>query len=205
MKQIVAVWLWPAAKGHAVTLWPLLPLGWGGEWKEKGKNILVGQDKGSLTEQQTKAKTNSNNNNNTYKENTQNKQRNAQSNSHCPVPHVLLSRGSHPPAQLPPHPEPSMTRYQIPCSVWPGWVSLPGCVPSCFLVKINPVLAKPRTQMKQGWDITKDTAAAYIFVLHSTTEPRSPAGTGKLQFESQSSKLQNSTEELRRRTPICHI
>jgi len=35
-----------------VALSPLPPPGWGGEWKEKGKK-LVGQDKGSLTEQQT--------------------------------------------------------------------------------------------------------------------------------------------------------
>jgi len=29
-------------KGHTVTLSSLLPLGWGGEWKEKGKNLWVG-------------------------------------------------------------------------------------------------------------------------------------------------------------------
>jgi len=27
---------------------------WGGEWKEKGKTTLIGQDKGSSREQQTK-------------------------------------------------------------------------------------------------------------------------------------------------------
>ena len=36
------------------------------------------------------------------------------------------------------------TRYQIPCFVWPGWVSWPGCVPSWLLVKIKSVLPKPR-------------------------------------------------------------
>jgi len=40
--------------------------------------------------------------------------------------------------------EPS-TWYGIPCSVWPGGVSLPGCAPSWIPVKINPVLAEPRT------------------------------------------------------------
>ena len=35
----------------------------------------------------------------------------------------------------------------IPGSVWPGrgWASPPGCAPSWILVKINPVLAEPRT------------------------------------------------------------
>jgi len=37
----VAVWPWPATQGHTVALSPLPPLGWGGEWKEKGKNSWV--------------------------------------------------------------------------------------------------------------------------------------------------------------------
>jgi len=49
----VVVWLRPATKGHTVTLSPFPPRGWRGEWKETGKK-LVGWDKGSLTEQQTK-------------------------------------------------------------------------------------------------------------------------------------------------------
>jgi len=55
---------------------------------------------------------------------------------------------------LPPQPaHPSGTHqdstwYGIPCSVWPGGVSPPGCVPSCCLVKINPVLAEPRRAKK---------------------------------------------------------
>jgi len=48
-----AVWPWLATKGHEIALLPLLPLGWGGEWKEKAKK-LVDLDRGSLTEQQTK-------------------------------------------------------------------------------------------------------------------------------------------------------
>jgi len=31
------VWPWPATKDHTVTPLPLSPLGWGGEWEEKGK------------------------------------------------------------------------------------------------------------------------------------------------------------------------
>jgi len=38
----VVVWPWLATKGHAVTLSPLPPLGWGGERKETGKNWWVG-------------------------------------------------------------------------------------------------------------------------------------------------------------------
>jgi len=36
----------------------------------------------------------------------------------------------------------------MPCSVWPGWVSLPGYVPFWILVKINPVLAERRTRVE---------------------------------------------------------
>jgi len=95
---------------------------------ERNRQKPVGRDKGSLTEEQTKGtgttmiqirgihKT---------------KQQNAESSSHCPppprapepqlLPTTLLA------AQLPPtgtlH---DGTRYGIPCSVWPGWVSPPG-------------------------------------------------------------------------------
>jgi len=34
--------LWPAMKGHVVALSPLPALGWGGEWKEKGKTHGLG-------------------------------------------------------------------------------------------------------------------------------------------------------------------
>jgi len=36
----------------------------------------------------------------------------------------------------------------MPCSVWPGGVSPPSCVPSWLLVKINPVLDEPRTPLE---------------------------------------------------------
>jgi len=39
--MVVVVWPWPAIKDHSVALSPLPSLGWGGEWKEKGKNSWV--------------------------------------------------------------------------------------------------------------------------------------------------------------------
>ena len=60
----------------------------------------------------------------------------------------LLSHARVPAPQLPPTAtQRDGTWYGRPCSVWPGWgwVSPPGCAPSWILVKINPVLAKPRT------------------------------------------------------------
>jgi len=101
---------------------------------ERNRQTLVGWDKGSLTEQH---------NNNTDKEKTQNKPHNPERRS---CRHVLPSRESVPAAPLPPTgTQHDGTWYGIPCSVWPGGVSPPGCVPSWIPVKINPVLAKPRT------------------------------------------------------------
>jgi len=51
--EVVAVWPWPATKGHAVTLSPLCPAGVGRRLERK-RQKLVDWDKGSLTEQQTK-------------------------------------------------------------------------------------------------------------------------------------------------------
>ena len=39
---IVAVWPWLAKKGHMVVLSPLPTMGWGGKYKEKGKNLWIG-------------------------------------------------------------------------------------------------------------------------------------------------------------------
>jgi len=108
---------------------------------ERSRQKLVGRDKGSLTEQQTKGtgtttiqiRGKHNRNHMTH--------RAALLDRRC----TLLSRERVPAAQLPPtgtHHD--GTWYGIPCSVWPGWVSPPGCAPSWILVKINPLLAEPR-------------------------------------------------------------
>ena len=67
---IVIVWLWPATEGPGgCSAAP--PPAVVRRRIERNRQKLVGQDKGSLTEQQTKGK--NSNNNDTDKENTQNK------------------------------------------------------------------------------------------------------------------------------------
>ena len=111
----VIVWLQPATKGPRGHPSPR----WGAEvnGKKQAKKNLVGRDKGSLTEQQTKGTVTT-----TIqirrKHNT--KEQNAQSRSHrllprTPEPWLL------PAAQLPPaRTQHDGTWYGIPCSVWPG-------------------------------------------------------------------------------------
>ena len=107
----------------------------------RNRQKLVGRDKGSLTEQQTEGtgtttiqiRRTHNTNHTTH--------RAAPQDCHCALP----SREKVPAAHLPPTgTQHDGTWYGIPCSVWPGGVSPPGCVPSWIPVKINPVLAKPR-------------------------------------------------------------
>ena len=118
------------------------PTGLGKRMERKWQK-LVCQDKGSLTEQPTKRTvTTTIRIRRIYKT----KQRNAQGTSHHPMPHVLLSRDQLAPRSAPPpRTQHDGTWCQIPCFVWSGCVSPPGCVPSWLLVKINPVLAEPRT------------------------------------------------------------
>jgi len=103
----------------------------------------VGWDKGSLTEQQTKRTvTTTILIRRIYKTNRENEQ----SYSHRQMPSAVLRQDCLPTAHLPPtRTQYDDTCYRISCFVWPFWVSLPGCVPSWLLVKINPVLAEPRT------------------------------------------------------------
>jgi len=115
---------------------------WGREKNGKKKANLVGQGKGNLTEQQAKGtvtttiqirrihKTNS-------------KRHRATLTMRCPA--CSRAMNAFPPASFPARTQHNSTWYGIPYSVWPGWVSLPGCVPSWLLVKINLVLAEPRT------------------------------------------------------------
>jgi len=101
---------------------------------ERNRQKLVGWDKGSLTEQQTKGIVTTTI---PIRRIHKTKQQSAESNSQ----HLPPLR-----AQL--HPTGTQhdgTWYGIPCSVWPGGVSPSSCVPSWSLGKINPVLAKPRT------------------------------------------------------------
>ena len=116
-----------------------------GVWRrmERNSQKLVGQDKGSLTEQQTKG-TGTTMIQISRKHNTNRTTHRAALPNHCC--RALLSREGVPVAPLPrtgtQHDD---TWYGIPCSVWPGGVSPPVCVPSWIPVKIYPVLAEPRT------------------------------------------------------------
>ena len=103
----------------------------------------MGWDKGSLTDQQTKGTvTTTMQKSGIYKTNPQN--RIALSDRTAAVPYratrVFLQRLSPPTGT-----QHDGTWYGKPCSGWPGWVSPPSYVPSWSPVKINPVLAKPRT------------------------------------------------------------
>ena len=116
-----------AAAGNKSTTQPPLPRTGVRRRIERNRQKLVGQDKGSLREQQTEG---------TVTTTIQIRR----------IRHAFPSRESLPAAQLPP----ARTRHDgtwcgIPCSVWPGWVSPSSCAPSWILVKINPVLAEPRT------------------------------------------------------------
>jgi len=100
----------------------------------------VGQDKGSLTEQQT---------NGTVTTTIQIRRKHDKTDCRPdplsrtgPAPRVS-SRRAAPPTGT----QHDGIWYGIPCCGWPGWgwVSPPGCAPSWILVKINPVLAEPRT------------------------------------------------------------
>jgi len=114
---------------------------------ERNRQKLVGRDKGSLTEQQTKGTGTTTVQIRGIHRTKQTARPSLSLSRTGPAP-ALPSREGVPATQLPPtgtqHED---TWYGIPCSVWPGWgwVSPPGCAPSWILVKINPVLAKPRT------------------------------------------------------------
>jgi len=115
---------------------------------ERNRQKPVGRDKGSLTEQQTKGTgTTMIQKRGIHKTNQQNRARRTEPPSRTePLLCLPEPRVSSPHAQLPPTgTQHDGTWYGIPCSVWPGWVSPPGYVPSWSTVKINPVLAEPRT------------------------------------------------------------
>ena len=105
----------------------------------------MGQDKSSLTEQQTEG---NRNNNDTDKEKTQQKLTRSLGLHRR---RTLPSRESIPPPRHPPL-EPSVTSHGMEYRALFGQVESappPGCAPSWSPVKINPVLAKPRTRINQ--------------------------------------------------------
>jgi len=118
----------------------------------------VGQDEGSLTEQQTKQRvTTTILIRGIYQTAKCTEQLSPPDDQRAPEPE-LTSPWPAPPLRT----EHSGTWYRILQSVWPVWVSLPFCVPSWLLVKINPVPSKPRTslniELEMGSKTSKPTA-----------------------------------------------
>jgi len=115
---------------------------------ERKRQKLVGRDKGSLTEQQTEGTaTTTIQKRGTHRTNRTTPQRRSPTQDRLRT----LPSCEWVPTTLPLPPTGTQhdgTWYGIPGSVWPGWgwVSPLSCVPSWILVKINPVLAKPRTE-----------------------------------------------------------
>jgi len=116
---------------------------------ERNRQKIVGRDKGSLTEQQTKGTvTTTIQKRGIHRTNPQNRAHRTELLSDQTV--AVPSRAAREFLPMPPLPtgtQHDSTRYGIPGSVWPGWgwVSPPGCAPSWIPVKINPVLAEPGT------------------------------------------------------------
>jgi len=129
-------------KGHAAALLPLPSLGWGRKCKEN-RQKLVGWDKGSLTEQQTKGTVTT-----TIPirriHNTNSRTNRAALATLTSL--VVCSRAAFPPPSSP-QPEPGMAAHGMEYPVLFGQVgsARPAVSPPGFLVKINPILAKPRT------------------------------------------------------------
>jgi len=117
-------------------------------------------NKGSLTEQQMK-RTVTILIETTYKTNS--RMRGATLTVQCPVRSSATIAWPAPPLRT----EHDVSWYQISRFVWPVWVSLPSCVTSWLLVKINPVLVKPRTQVLRclfffmSFYLEHDTYSAY--------------------------------------------
>ena len=110
---------------------------------ERKRQNPVGRDKGSLTEQKTKGTVTATIQMRRKHNTNRRTERATLHDHHCEIPsHESVHDGPLPP---PPGTQHDGTWYGIPCSVWPGWVSPPVCAPSWIPVKINPVLAKPRT------------------------------------------------------------
>jgi len=113
---------------------------------ERNRQKLVGRDKGSLTEQQTKG---TGTTTIQKKQNTQNKPTEQSLQNTAALSRTATSR-SRAASEFPPtRTQNDGTWYGIPCCVWSGGVSLPSYASSWIPVKIDPVLAKPRTICKE--------------------------------------------------------
>ena len=114
---------------------------------ERNRQKLVGRDKGSLTEQQTKGTVTTT----IQMRRKHNTNRTAQRDALPDRTAVACSRATRELLPLSPtgaqHDD---TWHGIPCSLWPGGVSQPSCAPSWIPVKINPVLDEPRTPFQWG-------------------------------------------------------
>jgi len=111
---------------------------------ERKRQKLVGWDKGSLTEQQTEGT-------GTTTIQMRRKHNTNRTTHRAALPDRTASVPSQAASEFPPPcSPPTGTQHDgtwcgIPGSVWPGGVSPSGCAPSWIPMKINPVLAKPRT------------------------------------------------------------
>jgi len=100
---------------------------------ERNRQKLVGWDKGSLTEQQTKGtRTTTIQIRGIHKT-----KQTAESRSHGPPLHAPETRVSSRRPVPPTGTQHDGTWYGIPSSVWPGWVSPPSSAPSWILLKIT--------------------------------------------------------------------
>jgi len=132
----------------------------------------VGRDKGSLTEQQTEG---NRNNNGTKKEKTY--QRTARSRQPLSRNRTGAARSraasEFPAAPLPPL-EPSVTSQGMEHRALARWGQAPppGCAPSWSPVKINPVLAKPRTNI---YSPSPEIRSSAVQIMNTSEQANKPA------------------------------
>jgi len=131
-----------AASNKSTTRPPLPPPACGGEWKEIDRNRWVGIGQFNRTANKGKRNNNDTDKEKIYKTNPQN--RPAFSDGTATEPSRAVSEF---PPPCPPHRNPAwwhMVWNTLLCLARFG-LGQPGCAPSWSPVKINPVLAKPRT------------------------------------------------------------
>ena len=123
----------------------------------------MGQDKGSLTEQQTEGTVTTIQKRGIHRTNrTTPQSRPPRPQPRHPELRVSSRRAAHPTGT-----QHDGTWYGIPCSVWPGGVRPPGSAPSWSPVKINPVLAEPRTIIPACLDSLSNNLRSFYFTLEN--------------------------------------